>query len=354
MKKTLLAVAIPAVLLAGNVNAFEAYSGDAGSVEIYGQLRATLAKSPDKDVTLNDGSSRAGVNALYSVTDDVDVFAKLEYSISYDKDAMANRLGYFGFTGDFGKVTLGKQYLTADDLWGVDNSYWFGGSHIVEGAVSGGKHDSAIRYILETDFATIDASYGLPEDGAAAEVAELFISKDIAGFSFTAGVSSAEQEHGAFDYKVNDSTTLKVSSGSVDDLYYTLWAERSFGDLTVGVQYANSSIESSALAVDLDREGYTLALNYGLSDKSAVYGGYEYSEVELSADEVSASAKDDYTNVYVGAVHKFNSYFRLWAEMGYSDGVTAGYSNNKNDGFSVAPSSVDSEAKYAIGARVYW
>lgn len=353
MKKTILAAAIPAVLLAGNVNAFEAYSGDAGSVEVYGQLRATLAKSPDQDLTLNDGSSRAGVNALYTVTEDVDVFARLEYSISYDKDAMANRLGYFGFSGDFGKVILGKQYLTADDLWGVDNSYWFGGSHIVEGTVSGGKHDSAIRYILETDFATFDASYGLPEDGASAEVAELFVTKEIAGFSLAAGVSSAEQKHKAFEYVV-DGDNVNVPAGAIDDLYYTLWAERSFGDLTVGVQYANSSIESDALAVNLDREGYTLALNYALSGKSAVYGGYEYSEFELSADDVQASAKDDFTNVYVGAVHKFNSYFRLWAEMGYSDGVTAGYKNNKNDGFSVGPSMTDSETKYAIGARVYW
>ncbi|WP_028021757.1 porin [Enterovibrio calviensis] len=354
MKKTILAVAIPAVLLAGNVSAFEAYSGDAGSVEVYGQLRATLSKSPDKDITLNDGSSRAGVNALYTVTDDVDVFARLEYSISYDKDAMANRLGYFGFTGDFGKVILGKQYLTADDLWGVDNSYWFGGSHIVQGTVSGGKHDSAVRYILDTDFATFDASYGLAEDGAAAQVAELFVSKDIAGFSVTAGVSSAEQEHGAFDYKVDETQTVNVKAGAVDDLYYTLWADRSFGDLNVGVQFASSAMESDALAVDIDRQGYTLALNYALSAKSDVYGGYELTEIEARADQVGLAENDDYTNVYVGAVHRFNSYFRLWAEAAYSDGVTLGYKNNKNDGFSVSPSVVDGDAQFAIGARVYW
>lgn len=349
MNKKFLAVAIPAVLLAGNANAFEAYSGDAGSVEVYGQLRANLMKSPNQDLVLDDVGSRTGVNALYSLTDNINVLATLEYSLDWDADAMKNRLGFFGFSGDFGQVQIGKQYLTADDLWGVDNSYWFGGSHIVEGTVSGAKHENAIRYMVSTDFVNIDASYGLSEDGSAAEVFELFLSKEIAGFSVTAGVSHASQDHKAF--KID---TVDVKAGSFDDLYYTVWAERSFGDLTVGVQYASSNIESDALAVDVDRDGYTLALSYGLSDKSTVYGGYEYSEFEIDAKPLNVVVQDDFTNLYVGAVHKFNQYFRLWAEMGYSDGVTAGYSNNKNEGFAVAPSAVDSEAKYAIGARVYW
>ncbi|CZF81004.1 Porin-like protein H precursor [Grimontia celer] len=345
MKKTLLAVAIPAVLLAGNVNAFEAYSGDAGSVEVYGQLRATLAKAPEKELTLNDGSSRAGVNAQYSVTDDVDVFAKLEYSISYDKDALENRLGNFGFSGDFGKVILGKQYLTADDLWGVDNSYFYGGSHIAQGTISGGKHDSAVRYIFENDAIYIDASYALPEDKANAEVFELFGRVNVAGFDVTAGVSRAEQEHDAFD---------SVSAGSLEDLYTSIWVERTFGDLSVGVQYAASNIESDAVSMELDRTGYAAAFSYSVTDKASVYGGYEVSEYDVKDSASSVVESGDATNVYLGAVHKFNSFFRVYGEVALADGTTAGFSNNKND-WEVAPgATADSDVFYAIGARVYW
>ncbi|EOD80953.1 Outer membrane protein OmpT [Grimontia indica] len=361
MKKTLLAVAIPAVLAAGNVNAFEAYSGDAGSVEVYGQLRATLAKAPEKELTLNDGSSRAGVNAQYSVTDDVDVFAKLEYSISYDKDALENRLGNFGFSGDFGKVILGKQYLTADDLWGVDNSYFYGGSHIPEGTISGGKHDSAVRYIFENDAIYIDASYALPEDKANAEVFELFGRVNVAGFDVTAGVSLAEQEHASFKVyekdangKVTDNVDYELQAGSLEDLYTSIWVERSFGDLNVGVQYAQSEIESDVSDLKLDRQGYALALSYALSEKSSVYGGYEVSEYDAKFTQESIDESGDATNAYLGAVHKFNSFFRVYGEVALADGKTAGFTNNKND-WAVAPgSSADSEAFYAIGARVYW
>ncbi|MGF1769768.1 porin [Enterovibrio makurazakiensis] len=339
MKKTILAVAIPAVLLAGNVSAYEVLSTEDGSVEVFGQLRAKLEKKENTDIKLDDGSSRAGVAAQYKVTEDFDVLAALEYSLA---DEFKNRYSYIGATGDWGKVTIGKQYLTADDLWGVDNSYFYGGSHIVEGMVSGGKHDSSIRYTYQHDAFYVDASYALPEDDTNPEVFELFGGFKVAGFDVTAGVSKAEQGHGAEG---------AVKAGTLEDLYHTVWVERSFGDLSVGVQYAASDIDSAENNTSLDRTGYAVAGNYAVSPKSAVYGGYEISEYDVSGllDE-----SGDATLVYLGAVHKFNSFFRVYGEMAYADGTTAGFTNNKNDWKVESGSTADSEMMYAIGARVYW
>ncbi|WP_394208915.1 porin [Enterovibrio calviensis] len=339
MNKKFLAVVIPAVLFAGNVSAYEVLSTEEGSVEVFGQLRAKLEKKEDKDIKLDDGSSRAGVAAQYKVTEDFDVLAALEYSLASE---FKNRYSYIGATGDWGKVTIGKQYLTADDLWGVDNSYFYGGSHIVEGTVSGGKHDSSVRYIFENDAFYVDASYALPEDDTNPEVFELFGRVNIAGFDVTAGVSKAEQGHASSD---------AVKAGTLEDLYHTVWVERTFGDLSVGVQYAASDIDSEENKTSMDRTGYAVAANYGLSDKSSVYGGYEISEYDVSG---LLNESGDATLAYLGAVHKFNSFFRVYGEMAFADGKTAGFTNNKNDWEVKAGATADSEMMYAIGARVYW
>ncbi|MFL7027046.1 porin [Enterovibrio norvegicus] len=358
MNKKILAVAIPAVLLASNVSAYEVFSSDEGSVEVYGQLRAKLTKDEGKDIKLDDGSSRAGVNATYTVNEYFDVLGAIEYSLA---DEFKNRYSYIGASGDWGKVTLGKQYLTADDLWGVDNSYFYGGSHIVEGTISGGKHDSSVRYVFENDAFYVDASYAFAEDDANPEVFELFGRVNVAGFDVTAGVSHATQGHDKFtvfkkdsDGKVTETVDYNVTAGELEDFYHTVWVERTFGDLSVGVQYASSKIESDISDLELDRTGYGVALSYGLSEKSSVYGGYEISEYDAKFTDASIDESNDATLAYLGAVHKFNSFFRVYGEAAYADGKTAGFTNNKNDWTVAAGATADSEMKYAIGARVYW
>ncbi|OEE67445.1 hypothetical protein A1OO_16995 [Enterovibrio norvegicus FF-33] len=357
MNKKFLAVVIPAVLFAGNVSAAEIYSGENGSAEFSGSLRAKLTKSPDSDVKLDDGSSRAAVSALYKVNDNFDVLAALEFSVASE---FKNRYSYIGATGDWGKVTIGKQYLTADDLWGVDNSYFFGGSHIVEGAVSGGKHDSSVRYSYEGNSFYVDASYALPEDGDNAEVAELFGRVSVAGFDITAGVSKAEKNNPEQkDVESRDDTGKLVKTtypeSKFEDLYRSIWVERTFGDLYVGAQYSASDIERNNGTEELNRTGYALAFSYGLNDKASVYGAYEYSDFETKGFKISDKTEGEADVLYVGSVYKFNSYFRVYSEVAYVDGTTSlGVSNDKND-LQVAPAtSFDSEMMYAIGARVYW
>ncbi len=67
MKKTLLALAVLAA--AGSVNAAEILKSDAGTVDFYGQLRTELKFLEDKDPTIGSGSSRAGVDANYTVNE---------------------------------------------------------------------------------------------------------------------------------------------------------------------------------------------------------------------------------------------------------------------------------------------
>ncbi|CZF80558.1 porin [Grimontia marina] len=358
MKKTLLAVAIPAVLLAGNVNAAEIYSSENGSVDFYGSLRAKLTKTPDADPKLDDGSSRAGLAGTFGVADNFDVFGNVEFSVRPGE--LKNRYSYIGANGSWGTVKIGKQYVTADDLWGVDNSYFFGGTHIVEGAVSGGVHDSAVRYTYENDVIYLDATYAFPEDGANAEVAELFGRVNVAGFDITAGVSKAEKfnaEQKDVESRDEQGNLVKTTypESTFEDTFHTVWVERSFGDLYVGAQYASSDIERKNGTEGLERTGYALALSYSLSDKASVYGAYEFSDWELKNLAIDGKSKGEADVAYVGSVYKFNSYFRVYGEAAYVDGSTSiGLTNNKND-MSVKPGTAyDGEMLYAIGARVSW
>lgn len=78
MKKTLLALAVLAA--AGSVNAAEILKSDAGTVDFYGQLRTELKFLEDKDPTIS-GSSRAGVDANYTVNDSLALQGKVEFAL---------------------------------------------------------------------------------------------------------------------------------------------------------------------------------------------------------------------------------------------------------------------------------
>ncbi|WP_434361358.1 porin [Parasalinivibrio latis] len=346
MKKTVLALSLSALFASTAIQAADIFKTEDGSANFYGQLRTQVEKYQDKDATLNAGSSRAGVSAQYAVNDQFDVLGKVEFGVSYkdgDKYAMENRLHYFGISGDFGTVTFGRQWVVADDAYGAEYSYFFGGSALLYSTMSGARHDSLIKYVFENDNIWVGANYGLGEDNSQSELAELYAKSQIAGVDVTAGLGRTS------DPDVEYKDGADVVNSEVDHTYYSVTLGKGFGDFYLGATYAADKLSADASKLDIDRQGVSVAGTWAWAENATAYAGFEYSINK--ADTVDGSVKGK--NAYVGSDYHFNDWFRVYGEMGWSDGSTLGFAN-KSSNVAVSPTVVDSESKFALGARVYW
>ncbi|MCM0147457.1 porin [Photobacterium galatheae] len=362
MKKTLLAVAIPTLLIANAANAYELINEEGKFVDFYGQLRTQVEKEENKDVTLNAGSSRGGVDAKYAVNDSLDVIGKVEFSLGFKEDAydITNRLHFAGFATQAGTFTFGRQLISTDDVWGADYSYFFGGTGIGQTSekLSGGKHDSAIKYKFEGENFWVSSTFGLSEDDTNAELGELYVGTTVAGFNLHVGGGYYNDK----SYKIDSYTVAQDAAGNdlktdiiadIDSTYFEGTVERTFGPATVGFTYNNGSFDQNNTDTkrSIDVDSYMLAASYSVASNASIYGGYEYSNFD--AKKGTQDLSDDYTVIYLGGVYHLNSWSRVYAEYGYADGATIGYDNDKAN-IDVARGVKDAENSFAVGYRVYW
>jgi len=338
MKKTLLAVAIPTLLIANTANAYELINEEGKFVDFYGQLRTQIEKIDGKDVSINAGSSRAGVNAKYAVNEELDVVGNIEFGIGYSEGSydLTNRQHFAGFATQFGTFTFGRQLISTEDVWGADYSYFFGGTGFgVSEFVSGPRHDSSIKYVYGGESFWVNGTFGLSEDDTNKELAELY-----AGTSF-----------GALSLHVGGGSSRDKSFATVADVQNTFFegtAEYSFGAATVGVTYISGKAEQKDGSLSLDSDAIMLAGQYSLNSQTSIYAGYETTNYDASTGR-----SEDNNVAYLGSVHHLNSWSRVFAEFGYADGTTLGYKND-NANLVVNPGTHDSETSFVVGYRVYW
>ncbi|PSU35173.1 porin [Photobacterium lutimaris] len=361
MKKTLLAVAIPAVLFAHSAFAVEILKTDEAHVDFYGQLRTEVKKSEGTDVTLNAGSSRAGVQAQYAVTDSVDIFGKVEFGLNYNTAkedyTMKNRLHFAGVDTDFGKLSFGRQWVVADDIYGADYSYFFGGTALRYSSLSGARHDSLIKYNYEGENFIVAANYGLPEDDTNQELAELYVASSYGGFNFHVGGGvnrdksfkiGTEEVIPQPDLLPNYKETIDITA-DLQNTYFEGTVEYTVGAALIGFTYYNAELKNKGNGNTIDEDGYSLAGTYSWADNATAYAGYEYTEQESKA----LNADGDGKLFYIGTDYHFNSWSRIYVEYAYADGDTLGYTNKGSDRI-IEATSVDGDSKFALGARVYW
>ncbi|GAD79312.1 porin [Vibrio ezurae] len=338
MKKTLLALTV-ASLAATSVNAAEIYKSEDGAVDFYGQLRQELKflDGNDHDATLSSGSSRAGVQGHYAVTDSLDVIGLVELGVG-DSD-ITNRQHYVGLSGDFGTLEFGKQWTISDDVYGADYSYFFGGSGLRYGTLSGAGHDSQIQYKFDGDAVWFKAAWGLNESDSNQDLYEVFAGTAFGDLALHAGAGyNRDRNHDV------DGTDTDLSN-----TYAEFTAEYTLGDLLLGGTYYWAQLKAEQGSEKINENSISLAAKYQLVEKTALYAGYEYTMQEADVADFDESG----TVIYAGVEHKFNSWSRVYAEYGYGDGTTLGY-NNQGSNTTVAATQADGASNFAIGARFYW
>ncbi|MGL6257958.1 porin [Vibrio sp. WXL210] len=339
MKKTLLALVVASA--ATSVNAAEIYKTDDSAIEFYGQLRTELKFKDEDDhkADLSSGSSRMGIDGSHALSSSVDVLGKVEVGIRDNSDVNV-RLHEFGFAGDFGTIKFGKQWTHSEDIYGADYSYFFGGSAFAYDALNGALHDSQIKYTYEADSFWIKGGWGLDENKSNIALYELFAGTSFGDLSLHAGGG------------LNTDYDYQESGLEIDNQYLEFTAEYNIGDHLVGFTYYRGELSNGNGPEEITRNGFALAGIAQITDKTALYGGYEYTDYE-AAKFAAGNASEDFSLFYAGVEHKFNSWARVYAEADYEDGTTLGYTNSASDS-SIDAGVRDGEVNFAVGARFYW
>ncbi|WP_411062670.1 porin [Vibrio rotiferianus] len=345
MKKTLLALAV--VASATSVNAAEVFKSEEGSVDFYGQLRPTLLflDKTDHTAELNTSSSRMGVNGVYVVNDSLKVLGEVEIGVALGDnygagadssertdDTVFVRRHIFGFDmGEMGTIRFGKEGTFADDVYGADYSYFFGGSALLYGHEW--NNDSQIKYAFENDAFWLKAGYALGEKDKNEEVREVFVGKSFGDLSMHAGILSSVNK-----------IAVKNVAHNTENLSFEVTAEYALGEHTLGATYYYNENDDKAASETIDSHALSLAGMFAVAPKTTLYSGYEL--VASSSDK--AGKKDgDQSKFYAGVEYKFSKWARVFAEAGYSfdgDKLEAGE----------ATVATDSKTDFGVGARFYW
>ena len=113
MKKTLLAVAIPAALFANYVSAVELYNDDINTFSIGGHFSAGLTGSDEGETEVNSVSPRINLEATRDLGNGFTTDVKAEWGVNMlegGENTFTTRLGYIGLTHDaYGRVVIGTQ-----------------------------------------------------------------------------------------------------------------------------------------------------------------------------------------------------------------------------------------------------
>lgn len=360
MKKTLLAVAIPALLASGAASATTLYDNNGTKVDIKGSLRIGLNYSDNREGSGQDGTrfkdmgSRFGFKVTHDLGDGLYGLGELEYGNNTQSGEgsfnLKNRLGYVGLGLEgVGEFTFGRVLSPFDDVAMSDYTYDFGG-------------------ILEYGHGVLKSS-GKDGDNFIGRVSNTakFMSADFNGFSFGATYSTQSDSYkesapGVFadDTGVRNAYTLSAfydtgfglkvnagyghakgnSYGSNVDVTSDIWgvsAEYTVDALSLAVDLGQAQTKAKVSGVGSAKarnDLYGFGAKYNLG-KANVYAGYYLADGNKNAD-----FKSEHT-ITVGTDYQFTPSVRTYVE----------YANVKEK---YHGGGSEKENKAVVGMRVYF
>ncbi|WP_432463360.1 porin [Agarivorans sp. QJM3NY_33] len=315
MKKTILAVAIPA-LFAASAQAANVYDADGVSADVYGRMQFDIRDEQNKDANDNlldgtdtngVGSARMGFNARSEIAPGIAGVAKGEWQIaaenSDDSKFKARHL-YAGFDfDDAGTVVFGQtdtafyKSVEATDVW---NSYGYSAFNYVED----GRQEGQIIYNGEFGGFYVGASYQFKDDAFTVDLGTPNNSNEVttaakldSSYATTIGYNFADlglAVYGGYH---------KEKFANADKENYALSAAYTLNDLYLGAVYAATDLEGAKL------QGYDLVATYDI-DAVKLFGGYTAQEAKGSIS-AQGDTVDEFT---LGVQYSFNSNMKTWAE----------------------------------------
>nr|WP_086937517.1 porin [Thaumasiovibrio occultus] len=310
MKKTTLALALPALMAAGAASAsINLYDNKGLTVDVSGAAEVQVYKNQDYNSTerirLDDGDLEFNVAA--QISDNLDAIAGIAFKFEGSDaptPAVQNDELYVGFAGNFGELTIGRMLLIADDL-GNTKDYELGGDTLGFPEDQAGQ---AVKYIFDNGQFYTGVSYrhvsASGENDPSAEsidgrVGARFADLDIAVYFYDGSADAS----------------------NLDQTGYNVQADYVFGDWSFAASYGNVESKSDDIITDPGKEDnyntdvIAVSADYTL-DQTTFAGGYTLA----SYDRYEAEDVDfDVSSIYFNVTQKFHSKVKGYAEVAFFD-----------------------------------
>ncbi|WP_432452773.1 porin [Agarivorans sp. QJM3NY_29] len=323
MKKTILAVAIPA-LFAASAQAANVYDADGVSADVYGRMQFQI--KDDGTDTNGVGSARMGFNAKSEIAPGISGIAKGEWQLAAensakDGDEFNARHLYAGFEfDDAGTVIFGQtdtafyKAVEATDIFNGNTGYE------AFTAVEDGRQEGQIIYSGEFGGFYVGASYQFKNDNFSFEVGN----PDSAGTTIETPLKLDSAYAGTLGYTFADLGLSTYVSYHVEDFdgdkekkNFALSAAYTLGDLYLGAAYVKSDLDnidvtSKTGTYRLDNiQGYDFVAAYTI-DAVKLYTGYAAQDADFTS--TTTQSIDTADAFKLGAQYSFNSNMKAWAE----------------------------------------
>ncbi|OOF05982.1 porin [Salinivibrio sp. MA607] len=304
MKKTILAMAVPALLAAGSASAsINLYDAEGVKVDASGaaevQYFQAVGEDRDGEWRLDDGDF--AVNTEVAISDDLAAIG--HFAFKFEERTTENDELYVGFKGsDWGTLTFGRQLLINDDM-GITKDY---------------ELSTALNSTLQTEGNQV-AKY-VYDNGTF-----------YAGFST---VQNSDGEEATDDYKIYDGR-LGYRVADVDmRVYYYYADDANVNGTDDGYVYnANSDVENYNFEVEYAGiENVSLAASYGVNtvddgsskeeaDFFSVAADYTHGKTTyaIGIDNKDNDSEEDVTGYYANVTYALHSNAHVYAEVGDND-----------------------------------
>ncbi|APW36823.1 hypothetical protein RD110_06120 [Rhodoferax koreense] len=372
MKKTLIALAALAATVGAHAQS---------SVTLYGVVDAFLNKTENKVTTAGtttklsqnkiDGSglssSRWGLRGSEDLGGGLAAIFTLEGGFTIDNGAFNNNQGnansttlfgrqsWVGLKGNFGQVTLGRNYSAYDDLHGIVDHNYDSNTFAVWGAVSGtgiqdyvNRTNNSIKYttpVFGGFSATVNYSFGEDKTATTSASKNANLNLKYANGPLVVGYAyqkETQRASGATNLFGGTSVTTATSLGSValgnsttddtrkyhlfgatydfgvaklvgsynqaknsagtKDKDYQVGVSVPFGAAAVAVGYAHAKSDATlANGGDNKGNGFSLLGTYDLSKRTTLYAGY----LQIKSEVANGATEVKRTLVGTGIRHTF-------------------------------------------------
>ncbi|WP_287146548.1 porin [Aeromonas sp.] len=334
MKKTILAIAIPA-LFASAANAAVIYDKDGTTFDIYGRVQANYYGEHNK-ADANDasgykdvdgeliGSSRLGWSGKVALNNTWSGIAKTEWQVSAENsdNKFDSRHIYVGFDGtQYGKIIFGQtdtafyDVLEPTDIfneWGNVGNFYDGrqeGQIIYSNAIGGFKGKLSYQTNDDKAVKVTDMGQGIKEVAIyGPDVKRNYGYAAAAGYDFDFGLGL----NAGYAYSDLESTS---NNHTGDKEEWALGAHYAINGFYFAGAFTRGDLSyDSSTGGDKDKgRGYELAASYNV-DAWTLLAGYNFKEVKVNSSAAGAEYKDQVDEFLLGVQYNFTSKLKAYTE----------------------------------------